>query len=156
MKWVSVGSLVALAACSSTGCDPARAGFLESLNCANGGYQQREAFLDQGLAQAQANALESQYNARQAEGTAAAAQQALAARRAEMAKYDSRLGELRRKLRIAAARDNTDQEAIRRVTLQLGELARQQDAARANPTPVDLTAIQARQQRVVKMLEDLD
>jgi chromosome segregation ATPase len=156
IKWGPLGSLMVLAACSSTGCDPARAGFLESLNCAGGGYQQREAYLGQGLAQAQANELERAYEAKQAGDSAAAAQQELATRRAEMARYDQQLARLRQKLNAAAARDNADQAAVHRVTVQLAELARQQDAARANPTSVDLSAIQARQQRVVRMLDDLD
>jgi hypothetical protein len=156
LKWIPVGLLVTLAACSSTGCDPARAGFLEGMNCSGGGYQQRQAFLDQGLAQAQANALEKAIEARQAADNAAAAQRTLAARQEEMAKYDQRLAELRRRLRVAGARDNADSEAIRRITLQLAELAHQQDTVRSNPTQIDLTAIRTRQQRVVKMLDDLD
>jgi hypothetical protein len=156
VRLASMALLVALTACSSTGCDPSRAGFLEGIGCANGGYQQREAVLDQGLAQAQANQLEQRAQATAAANTAVAAQAELAARRREVVRLDGRLASLRQQLQVAAARSGGDQEAIRRVSAEMAELSRQQDAARRSPMDADMRAIEDRQRKVAKLLDDLD
>jgi hypothetical protein len=151
-----VALLVALAACSSTGCDPTRAGFLEGINCANGGYQQRELVLNQGLAQAQANELEQKAQAAEAANAATTAQAQLAARQRQMAGLDAKLGNLRQKLKAAAARQGADSDAIRRISVQMADLSRQQDAARHDPLEANMRAIEDRQRQIVKMLNDLN
>jgi chromosome segregation ATPase len=148
--------LVALASCSSTGCDPSRAGFLEGISCTSGGYQQREAFLNQGVAQAQANMLEERAQAASAAQTAAAAQARLSARRQELTRLDARLAELRRQLQVTAARGATNQEELHRASARIAELSQMQATARTDPTEANLRAIQDRQQQVAKLLEELD
>jgi hypothetical protein len=148
--------LVTLAGCASTGCDPSRAGFFEGIACSGGGYQQREAVLSQGLAQAQANALAEQANAAQAASSASAAQASLAARQRDMARLDANLADLRRRLKAAATRYGSNQEAIRRISYQMDALAHQQEVAKADLQSADMHALEDRQRQLVKLLDDLN
>ena len=157
IRFAPLALLCGVAACATTGCDPSQAGFFEGINCgANGGYQQREVALDQGLAQAQANMLQQRAQAAQAAGAANAAQAELAERRRQMSRLDARLADLRHQLRVAAARNGADQDAIHRISVHLADLSREQDAARNDPAEADMHAIEDRQRQIVKMLNDLN
>lgn len=146
----------ALAGCASTNCDPSQAGFLDGIGCArNGAYQQRESALQYGAAQAQANALTQQAAAAQAHTDALSAQQDLAARRRQMARLDGRLNDLQHQLRAARARQGADQVVVQRAESDYSALAQLQAAARADPTADELQAIDQRQSKLLKLLNDM-
>jgi hypothetical protein len=149
--------LLCLAACEApTGCDPARAGFTESLNCSNGGFQQRQAFLEQNLAASRANALEQQTDAGRAGAEANAAQRDLAARRREIEQLDSRLGELRGKLQTAASRPGVNEPTLRQATAELNDLEHEQrQISHDHPASSDLHMIEERQRKILQILNDL-
>jgi hypothetical protein len=156
-KWFAIGSLGLLAACSNAACDPNRAGFLDGIGCeASGQYQQRTATLSQGVAVAQANALEQYMRAGRAREDATNAQAVLATRRAELARYDRKLGELKQRLNQAAVQDAVDRNKVVEIRRQIASLDIDQSAARDNPMTVDLHTIQTRQEAIAKLLDDLD
>ena len=150
-------SLTALTGCvTSTGCDPAQAGFLESLNCSNGGFQNRQAMLEQNLAASRANALEQKAAASRAGAEASAAQRDLAARRRAMTQLDSRLAEMRSRLQSAESRPGVDQGAVQQASAQLNDLARQQSKiSHQDPSDADLRIIEERQRKMMQILNDL-
>jgi chromosome segregation ATPase len=148
-----------LAACSSTNCDPKRAGFLEGINCENGqGYARREYFLQQGLAQAQAEKLEQRASALSEADRAAQAKADLAARSREISSLDSTLATLRRRVNAAAARNNVDEERINTISRELADLERQQEAAHRAAIGMsdDLAAIRQRQSKLIQLLDELN
>ncbi|MGA3003657.1 MAG: hypothetical protein ABSE20_18220 [Acetobacteraceae bacterium] len=149
--------LFGLAACEApTGCDPARAGFLESLNCSNGGFQNRQAVLEQDLAASRANALEQRASASRASAEASAAQRDLATRRHAMAQLDSRLADLRSRLQSAGSRPGVNQAALQQASTQLNDLARQQSKmSHQDPSDADLRIIEERQRKMMQILNDL-
>lgn len=149
--------LPVLAACEApTGCDPARAGFVESLSCENGGYQNRQAALEQNLAASRANALEQQASASRASAEASAAQRDLAARRRAMAQLDARLADLRARLQAAESRPGVDQGAVQQASTQLNELAREQSKiSHQDPSDDELRAVEARQRKMTLILNGL-
>ena len=155
-RFVPLLLVVALAAWTSTGCDPSRAGFLEGIGCANGGYQQRQQILGQGLAQAQANELQQKAQATSAANSASAAQNELAARRRKIAQLDAGLADLRRKLQIAADHQGPDQRSVHDASIRVAELIRQQDAAKRDPMAANLQDIEDRQHKLVKLLDELE
>jgi hypothetical protein len=156
LRIAGLALLTALAACSAADCDPSRAGFIDGIGCAGGGYQLRQTSLNQGVAIAQANELEQKAKATQAAGTAASAQADLAARQRRMAKLDANLAGLRQRLHVASARQGVDQQAVRQISAQIDELYRQQAASRSNPVDANLHAMEDRQRQLVKMLDDLN
>ncbi len=102
LRFLLLMPLLGLAACEApTGCDPARAGFVESLDCSNGGFQNRQAALEQNLAASRADTLEQRAAASRAGAEASAAQRDLAARRHAMAQLDAHLADLRGRLQSA-------------------------------------------------------
>jgi chromosome segregation ATPase len=149
--------LLGLAACEApTGCDPARAGFVESLSCSNGGFQGRQAALEQDLAASRANALEQKASASRAGAEASAAQRDLAARRHAMTQLDQRLAEMRGRLQSAESRPNVDQAAVQQASAQLNDLARQQSKiSHQDPSDADLRIIEERQRKMMQILNDL-
>lgn len=149
--------LAGLAACEApTGCDPARAGFLESLNCSNGGFQNHQAALEQDLAASRANALEQKASASRASAEASAAQRDLAARRRSLAQLDSRLADMRSRLQSAQSRPDANQAAVQQASTQLNDLARQQSKiSHQNPSDEDLRIIEERQRKMMQILNDL-
>lgn len=146
---------LALAGCASVDCDPSRAGFLDGIGCENGGYQRREAFLQQGAAQAQANALTQQASAFQAHTDATSAQTDLNTRRRELARLDARLNDLQRRVRAAKAGQTNDPQAVQRAESDFAALAQLQAAARADPSAAELRAIDQRQSKLLKLLNDM-
>jgi chromosome segregation ATPase len=149
--------LSGLAACEApTGCDPARAGFLESLNCSNGGFQNRQAVLEQDLAASRANALEQRAGASRAAAEANSAQRDLATRRHAMAQLDSRLADLRSRLQSAESRPGVDQARVQQASAQLNDLSREQSKiSHQNPSDADLQIIQERQRKMMQILNNL-
>lgn len=150
-------ALLGLPACAtSTGCDPARAGFVESLNCSNGGFQGRQAYLEQNLAASRANALEQQADAARAGAAADAAQQDLAERRYQLARLDVRLAEMRARLASAESQAGPNKAAIRQASVELNDLAfRQSHISHENPAAAELRTIEERQTRMMHILNDL-
>jgi hypothetical protein len=157
LRFLVLLPLSGLAACeASTGCDPARAGFLESLNCSNGGFQNRQAALEQNLSASRANALEQKAAASRAGAAASAAQRDLAARRRAMTQLDSRLAEMRGRLQSAEGRPGVDQGAVQQASTQLNDLARQQSKiSHQDPSDADLRIIEERQRKMMQILNDL-
>jgi chromosome segregation ATPase len=149
--------LAGLAACEApTGCDPARAGLVESLNCENGGYQYRQAALEQNLAASRANALDQQAQASRASSAANAAQRDLAVRRGEIARLDRRLGEMRGQLNAVASRPGVNEAAVRQATAELNDLEHEQKLmSHENPNDADLRAVEERQRKVLRELNNL-
>ena len=127
-KALPVASLLALGACgaTSTGCDPARAGFLESMNCSNGGFQGRQAFLEQNLRGADANALNQRQRAIVADRDAKRAQSDLASRRRAVARLDGRIAEMRARLSRAETRPGVDRAEIVHARMELDRVERNQ------------------------------
>jgi hypothetical protein len=157
LRFLLLAPLFGLAACEApTGCDPARAGFLEGMSCSNGGYQNRQAALEQDLAASRANALEQQAAASRAGAEAGAAQRDLAARRRAMAQLDARLADLRSRLRSAESRPGVDQAAVRQASDQLNDLTRQQnEISHQDPPDGELRIIEERQHRMMTILNEL-
>jgi hypothetical protein len=149
--------LLGLAGCAtSTGCDPAQAGFLESLGCSNGGFQNRQVMLEQNLAASRANALEQRAAASRAGAEARSAQRDLAARRQAMAQLDSRLAAMRSRLQSAESRPGVDQTAVHQASAQLNDLARQQSKiSHQDPSDADLRIIEDRQRKMMQILNSL-
>jgi hypothetical protein len=149
--------LSGLAACGApTGCDPARAGFVESLNCSNGGFQNRQVLLEQNLAASRANALEQKAAASRAGAEAHAAQRDLAARRRAISQLDSRLAAMQSQLQSAGSRPGVNQAALIRATAQLNDLGHEQkQISHDNPSETDLRMIEDRQRKILQILNDL-
>ena len=149
--------LPALAACEApTGCDPARAGFLESLNCSQGGFQQRQFGLEQDLAASRANALEQQANASQAGAEARAAQRDLAQRRAALRRLDAKLADLRGQLQAAQNRPGVDQAAVQRASGEMNALQlRESQASHDNPSEAELRSIEEWQRKMLTTINNL-
>jgi chromosome segregation ATPase len=157
LRFLPLLPLAGLAACAtSTGCDPARAGFMESLNCEQGGYQYRQAVLQQNLAASRAGALEQQAQAARAAGAANAAQRDLAARRREISRLDGRLGEMRGQLATVASRPGVNEAAVRQATAELNDLEHEQkQISHENPADSELRMIEDRQRKVLRELNNL-
>ncbi len=157
LRFLMLVPVLGLAGCeASTGCDPARAGFVESLSCSNGGFQNRQAVLEQNLAASQANALEQRAAAARAGSEARAAQRDLATRRRELAQLDARLADLRARLQSAESRPGVDQAAVQQASLQLNDLARQQSKlSHQDPSDDDLRLIEDRQRKMTVILNSL-
>jgi chromosome segregation ATPase len=157
LRILMLAPLFGLAACeASTGCDPARAGFLEGMSCSNGGYQNRQAALEQNLAASRANALEQQAAAAHAGAEANAAQRDLATRRRALAQLDARLADLRSRLRSAESRPGVDQVAVRQASDQLNDLTRQQnEISHQDPPDGELRNIEQRQHKMMAILNGL-
>jgi chromosome segregation ATPase len=148
--------LTGLAACTSTGCDPSQAGFVESLGCSNGGFQSRQAALEQNLAASRANALEQRAAASRAGAEASVAQRDLAARRRSMAQLDARLADMRSRLQSAESRPDADQGAVQRASSQLNDLAREQSKlSHQDPDDGELRIIEERQRKMMQILNNL-
>jgi hypothetical protein len=149
--------LFGLAACEApTGCDPAHAGFLESMSCSNGGFQNRQAALEQNLAASRANALEQRAAASRAGAEANAAQRDLAARRHAMAQLDAHLADLRVRLQSAESRPGVDQAAVQQASAQLDDLARQQSKiSHQDPSDADMRIIEERQRKMMQILNGI-
>jgi len=129
---------------------------VESLSCSNGGFQGRQAYLEQNLAASRANALEQQSQAEQASANAAAAQRDLAARRRTISRLDGRLAEMRGQLQTAASRPDVNEAAVRQATAQLNDLEHEQHLiSHENPADADLHIIEERQQKILRILNDL-
>jgi hypothetical protein len=157
LRFLLLVPLSGLAACEApTGCDPARAGFLESLDCANGGFQGRQAVLEQNLAASRANALEQKAAASRAGAEAHAAQRDLAARRHAMAQLDGRLAEMQGRLQSTGNRPGVNQAALIRATAQLNDLGYdQKQISHDNPAEADLRMLEERQRKMLQILNDL-
>jgi hypothetical protein len=149
--------LLGVTACEApTGCDPARAGFIEGLSCSNGGYQYRQAALQQNLAASQANALEQQAAASRAGAEARTAQRDLATRRRALAQLDAHLADLRARLQAAESRPGVDQAAVQQASVQLNDLFRQQnEISHQDPSDADLRNIEERQHKMLATLNRL-
>ena len=107
-------------------------------------------------AAAQANALEQRADAGRAAADANAAQRDLAARRRALARLDGQLAEMRSKLQATESRPGVDQTALQRASLELDGLQRQRNQiSRDNPIEADLRAIEDRQRKVLRALNDL-
>ncbi len=154
-KALILTSLVALAACSTTGCDPSRASLLESMQCENGGFQNRQSFLQQNLNAAQANAEAQRQAANRAGSDAAEAQRSLAERRAELARLDRNIAELRRQIQLKMANRNVNQAAAQQTANEINMLQHQQDLIQKDPGDSDLRAIDERQKKILKALQAL-
>jgi hypothetical protein len=157
LRFLLLLPLFGLAACEApTGCDPARAGLLESMSCSNGGFQNRQAALEQNLADSRANALEQRAAASRAGAEANAAQRDLAARRHAMAQLDSRLAEMRGRLQSAESRPGVDHVAAQQASAQLDDLARQQSkTSHQDPSDADMRIIEERQRKMMQILNGL-
>jgi hypothetical protein len=142
--------LTGITACTSTGCDPTRAGLIESMQCdSNGGYQQRTTFLQNGLSGAQANAAYQGNAAYRAGEDARAAQRDLATRRQELSRLDSRLAEIRR--RVAALPQGNPSAQQMTVEVQQVEY-RRTTLSTANPDDAALRDLDARETHLLRAL----
>jgi len=157
LRFLLLLSLPGVAGCEApTGCDPARAGFLEGMSCSNGGYQYRQAALEQNLAASRADALEQQASASRAGAEARTAQRDLAARRHALAQLDAHLTDLRARLQTAESRPGVDQVAVQQATVQLDDLFRQQnEISHQDPSESDLRNIEERQHKMMATLNRL-
>jgi hypothetical protein len=156
LRFLLLLPLAGLAGCSSTGCDPAQAGFLESLNCSSGGFQNRQAMLEQNLSASRANALEQKASASRAGAEASAAQRDLSARRHAMSRLDSRLAEMRNKLQSAESRPGADPSAVQQASAQMNDLSRAQSKiSHQDPSDADMRVIEERQRKMMQILNDL-
>jgi len=148
---------LAVAACTSTGCDPSRAGFIESLGCESGGFQTRQVVLQNSLAQTQAGMLQQQARAAQAHSDAVTAQADLARRRERLANLDASFATLRLRLKQAEARQNVDQQALAQARAEVDTLALQRREVRSSdPDPQRLNVLSARESKVLELLQTME
>jgi hypothetical protein len=159
-KSLLAGSMaaLALAGCSSTNCDPARAGFLESIGCSSsGGFGARQASLEGSLAQQQAQELQQRALAEHNSQEATAAQADLAKRRRDLANLDNKLAILRQELTQAQHREGVDRSALNDAERQVTDLqvTRRQLIA-TDPDPQALQRLMAREDKLLEMLKSME
>jgi chromosome segregation ATPase len=137
LQWPIAGiGVVILAGCTPADCDPNRAELFAGIGCsASGSYAARETSLRNNLAASQANELQRQADASRAGAQAAAAQQDLNRRRAQLAMLDGRLAALQRQLDEARQRQGIDQAALHNAETRLATL--QARRARVSPQSND-------------------
>ena len=146
-----------VAGCTSTGCDPSRAGFVESLGCSGGGFQARQTNLQNSLAQQQAEDLEQQARAAQASQEATAAKADLAKRRRDLAKLDNRLTALRHELDQARHRGTADRTTLDHVSREVSDLQTERTQLIAtDPDPQTMQRLMAREDKLMEMLKSME
>lgn len=149
--------LLVVAACTTTNCNPAQANLLESLQCEAGGFQVRQAALQNSLAQTQADELQQQARASQARQAAVGAQADLAQRRKRLTNLDAQLATLKQRLKQAALDRNVNQEALRQARSEMDDLERHRAQVNTpDPDAQHLDTLAARESNVLEILRSME
>ena len=154
---IAVALLPLLASCgaTSTGCDPARAGFWESMHCSEGGFQARQAKLESELATAQGFRAQEAIAADAEAANAAKLKRGLVERQAALSALDDRLVAMKAQLQDAANWDGSDKAALQRIKARLEDLQRRKrQIARADPDDDEIRKIDGETDRLGRGLQD--